>query len=94
MKAWQREARILRADDQVLKRYRLERRDEGDLAHFAVTGGSAPYTLTLSKSWAADPECSCPDGQNRGVRGYCKHAMAAMLREPDLRCQLLEAYLE
>ncbi|MSP56255.1 MAG: hypothetical protein EXR69_11730 [Myxococcales bacterium] len=93
MRASERDTRVLRAAREVLAKYQLIRTTVDDEARFAVTGGSRPYSLSLSITWARPPTCTCPDSQHVEVKGYCKHAIAAMLSEPDLRCQLLEAYL-
>jgi hypothetical protein len=68
-------------------------RDAGDVIRFDVTGGTQPYVVTLSRSWAKAPSCTCPDANRDGVGGYCKHTMALMLREPEFQCQLLELFL-
>ena len=93
MRADERNRRITRAVQDVLTKYSFVRTDVGDEARFLVTGGSSPYTLVVSKTWAHPPKCSCPDNSTHNTGGYCKHAMGAMLKELDLRGQLLEVYL-
>ena len=93
MKNHQRDPRVRRAVTEVLAKYQFTRTDVGDEARFAVTGGFRPYTLTLSKTWAFPAKCSCDDKEKLGDKDYCKHAMAVMMQNDDLRCQLLEVYL-
>ncbi len=93
-----RDARFLRAAQQVLKEYTIarQRRSGSDAVRFEVTGGGGPYTVTVHPEWAAPPECTCPDAQRRARTqnaGYCKHLIAVLLSNEDLKCQLLELFL-
>lgn len=90
MPAFQRDARLLRAARVVLKDYKLEAQGDGK---FLVTGPNQPYRVTVSPEWSAAPRCTCPDNQRATTGGYCKHVIAVLLREPALRCQLLELFL-
>jgi uncharacterized Zn finger protein len=93
-----RDARFLRAAADVLKKYKITRRaalEEGR-AVFDVSGGQQPYVVTVHPEWAADPACTCPDAAKRAKifsGGYCKHIMAVLLSNDDLRGQLLEVFL-
>ncbi len=104
-----RDRRFLRAAQDVLTKYRIVRHDpppepaagrrargsDGCIV-FEVTGGTAPYTVTVHPEWAKAPACTCPDaGQGARERnaGYCKHIIAVLLSNDDLRCQLLELFL-
>jgi uncharacterized Zn finger protein len=93
-----RDARFLRAAQQVLKEYTIarQRRAGGGPVVFEITGGEAPYTVTVHPEWAAPPTCSCPDAQRRAKSqnaGYCKHIIAVLLSNEELKCQLLELFL-
>lgn len=92
----ERDQRFQRAVQQVLGRYRLERReDEAGVVCIRVEGGAEPYEVTLRLDWSHPPACSCPDAIHRRPvhGGFCKHTVAVLLRWPDLRCQLLTAIL-
>ena len=86
----QRDARLLRAGRDVLSRYRFVELEPG---LYRVEGGSKDYTLRLSMDGSAAPVCSCPDNQRAHIAGFCKHAIAGLMREPALRYQLLELFL-
>jgi hypothetical protein len=86
----QRDARLLRAARDVLQRYRFVELGPGQLR---VEGGSRDYVLQLSLDGSEAPRCSCPDNRRTEIGGFCKHAIAGLLREPSLRYQLLELFL-
>ncbi len=88
--------RMQRALRQVLPRYQLVRSDRADgLVVVEVSGGAQPYEVRAPAAWSEPPQCSCPDALHRRPLhgGFCKHALAVLLRWPDLRCQLLDAIL-
>lgn len=86
----QRDARLMRAARVVLQEYRFEPLGPGRLR---VTGPHSRYEVDISPDWSAPPRCSCPDNRRDTTAGYCKHVIAAMLRDDALRCQLLELFL-
>jgi hypothetical protein len=91
-----RDQRFLRAATNVLQNYALDRSDDGDLVRIKVTGGKQPYQLEISKAWNFAPGCSCPDASHRAqeqTAGFCKHIIAALIINEDLRCQLLDVIL-
>ncbi len=93
---FERDQRFRRAVQQVAQRYQLERVDEPSGAVvITVTGGSRPYTVQLRPDGVEPPACTCPDAIHRVELhgGFCKHVVAALLRWPDLRHQLLAAIL-
>ncbi len=95
---WARDQRFLRAAQQVLAKYAIRRRVPGPdrLERFDVTGGQAPYVVTIDPDWGEDPTCTCPDAQQMGKElnaGYCKHVIGVLLSNDALRCQLLELFL-
>lgn len=57
-----RDARFLRAAQDVLKRYSIarQRRAGSDAVRFEITGGDAPYTVTVHPEWAAPPTLQSP----------------------------------
>jgi len=94
-----RELRFLRAAQEVLKRYRITRPEspmaDGALL-FEVAGGQEPYYVRVHPQWAHPPTCTCPDASRLALLrngGYCKHIIAILLREQELRGQLLELLL-
>ena len=95
---WARDRRFLKAAAEVLKKYQIRRRSAGAdrLARFDVTGGQAPYVVTVDPDWELGPTCTCPDAQDLGKTlnaGYCKHVIGVLLQQDGLRCQLLELFL-
>ncbi len=86
----QRDARLLRAARDVLQRYRFVELAPGQLR---VEGGAQDYTVQLSLDGSAAPSCTCPDQRRPEIAGFCKHVIAALLRDPSLRYQLLELFL-
>ena len=70
---------------------------EGDGGEVVVTvrGGAQPYEVRVLPDGFVPPSCSCPDAIHRRPLhgGFCKHAVAVLLRWPDLRHQLLSAIL-
>ena len=64
----------------------------GKTWRFRVTGGSAPYTVVVDPGWGEVPRCTCPYASH-GDSWWCKHALAVLLREDELRCQLLDILL-
>lgn len=90
------EQRFLRARHEVLGSYRFERADGSEgTTLVTVEGGARPYCVALNRGWTEPPACDCPDAVHRRAEhgGYCKHAVAVLLRWPDLRAQLLSAIL-
>jgi hypothetical protein len=92
---FERDQRFRRAVHQVARHYKLDRADSDQGVSITVTGGRQPYTVQLDVDGAAPPACTCPDAIHRVDLhgGYCKHVVAALLRWPDLRHQLLAAIL-
>jgi hypothetical protein len=94
-----RDMRFLKAANEVLKRYRLKRRETlgaDGCCCIEITGGSADYLVAVHPDWAARPTCTCPDA-SRLARvhngGYCKHIIGVLLGEKDFQYQLLELLL-
>ena len=61
-----------------------------------ITGGTSDYVVKIHPEWLVNPQCSCPDAEQRAkesARGYCKHIIAVLLSNEEFRCQLLEAFL-
>jgi hypothetical protein len=90
-----RDVRVLRAARDVLTKYRITRRSvagaDPNLRVFNVEGGGAPYIVSVDVDWQQAPTCTCPDHRRSG--GFCKHAIGVLLKDDELRCQLLELFL-
>lgn len=89
----QRDARIVRAAYEVLQNYRFERENHEGAVQVSVFGGTLPWVVEASLTWEYSPRCCCPDGGRGANFGYCKHVIAVLMREPDLRPQLLDLFL-
>ncbi len=90
--------RFLRAVREVLASYQIVRGTAGKRGGipFDVRGGTEPYSVMVQPDWSAPPTCTCPDahrGAKRHNDGYCKHIVAILLTNEDLRGQLLELFL-
>jgi hypothetical protein len=97
-----RDDRWWRAIQDVRKRYTLTRHPpKKEQIPFTVTGGTNPYTVTVSSTWSQLPKCSCPDGKRLAKtylpathsRVFCKHLVATLLDNPDIRYQLIDNLL-
>jgi uncharacterized Zn finger protein len=58
--------------------------------------GRTPTPSAFRFDWAVSPTCTCPDARRRAKEhneGYCKHIIAVLLSNQDLRCQLMELFL-
>jgi hypothetical protein len=86
----QRDARLLRAARDVLNRYRFIELAPGQLR---VEGGTRDYEVQLSLDGESAPRCTCPDNRRPEVGGFCKHAIAVLIRDPAQHYQLLELFL-
>ncbi len=91
-----RDQRYLRAAEDVIRRYTLDRAEDDDgVAVFTINGGTRPYTVQVFPDWSATPTCTCPDAVHRAelTGGFCKHVIAVPLKHDDLRYQLLDVML-
>ena len=108
MDYWQREVRLARAAEQVLKRYRLERhtrvrsvdgkmvRVNPEVERFQVSGGSQTYEVIVHNDWSQTATCTCPDFRRHWPAKqdlFCKHILAVLMKHEDVRHQLLDALL-
>lgn len=88
-----RERRLAKAVREVAKSYRITEAPGG---RFSVTGGQRDYEVVVHRDWSAPATCTCPDAVRGGADaagGCCKHVIAVLLQDPDLRCQLLDVLL-
>jgi len=61
--------------------------------HFCVREGARSFDVHICAEWSADPRCTCAEARRSDFQGFCRHTVALLLREPHLRCQLLEFFL-
>ncbi len=85
-----RELRLMRAAREVLVTYTLVPTGVGEIT---VQGGRKPYVVRFCPSWTREPKCDCPDGSRPGIELYCKHVVAVLMSQVELRPQLLELFL-
>lgn len=92
------DGRLLKAAREVLRRARLVRHPAGPdgLVRVAVVERSGTSTVTADPAWVKAPECTCHDywmNARFGNGQWCRHAIAVLVAEEDLRCQLIDALL-
>ena len=94
-----RDARVLRAVREVMKRYEITEQPETqpaaevDLRRFVLTGGSKTWQVEVDPRWQTPPHCDCPDARRVAEPNgatFCKHAIAVLLSHDDLRHQLID----
>ena len=91
----QRRKRILRATQDVLKRYEIAPQEpiEGRLV-FALRGGTKVWRVEVHPQGATPPTCTCPDFAYRFHKSVaCKHVLAVLLSHPNLRVLALDCFL-
>ena len=98
MNANLRDARLLRAVRDVMKRYSFSRgaSARGEIVEVEVSRRGASYTVEIDPSWRRPPSCTCPDADRiRDASGatFCKHAIAALLSDDKHRHQLIDLLL-
>ena len=91
-----RQDRTRRAVQQVIARYTITPGPplEGRLV-FSLHGGSAVWRVEVDPTAATLPTCTCPDFVHRGAIGdhACKHVLAVLFGQPELRAQALDYFL-
>lgn len=87
------DSRFLRAAHDVGKRYGFAQARNGSMRRVTVTGGSKDYEVSASVHWDVMAECTCPDAKRLAHGGFCKHVIAVLMRDADLRCQLIDVLL-
>ena len=90
-----RRVRVDRARNQVLAKYRIVPEAEvNGLLRFALHGGSQAWIVSVDPTAVRQPKCTCPDFTQRGGEQFaCKHILAVLLSQPQLRFQALEFLL-
>ena len=93
------ETKALRAAREVLRRGRIDVLGDAPdgIKRFCVTDrGGKMETVTADPAWAKKATCTCMQQYvNTQFKGtdLCPHIVAVLVREEDLRCQLLEVLL-
>jgi len=89
---------LLKAARETLRRGKFMRQDspEDHLVRFSIIERSGTSTVTVDPDWARAPSCSCYDhwqSMRYGPSPWCRHIVAVMAREEELRCQLIDLLL-
>lgn len=93
------ETKALRAAREVLRRGHIEAQKPAPdgVKKFCVTDrGGKMETVTADPAWVKRPTCTCMQQYvNNQFKGtdLCPHIVAVLVREEDLRCQLLDVLL-
>jgi hypothetical protein len=91
-----RDQRLLRASQAVNGKYKFIREDNDEhLVHFDVHGGTHVYRICVSRTNGHRLSCSCPDAQRNAKTSklLCKHLIAVLMANADLRFHLLDILL-
>jgi hypothetical protein len=95
-----RDARILRAVQDVVKGYALTEvaGEAGGRRTFRLARGREhSYCVRVDPTWRTRPACDCPDAVERLAAEqdvvFCKHVVAVLLQTEDLRHQLIDLFL-
>ena len=80
---------------ETLKRAQFVTRagDGGGTVEVTVIERSGTWTVTADREWVLEPTCTCHDFWARARWGYgpwCRHVVAVLVRQEELRCQLLD----
>ena len=96
MDLFARDQRMLRAAQEVSKRYEIEETGGGNPVCFRVAHGKTEYAVGVTLDWSEPASCTCPDAVYRARncnRGFCKHIIAVLMKDKRLSCQLLDLIL-
>ena len=91
-----RDQRFLRATKSILGKYKFIREDDdAQTVHFDVHGGERVYRVSVPRKENHRLSCSCPDAKRftRSPDQFCKHLIAVLMSNEDLRFHLLEVLL-
>ncbi len=89
-----RDARLLPAAQALLARASFTALGDLDgLRRVEVRDGPKRYEVRVDPAWGAAPSCACPEARRPGSTAPCPHAIAVLLSDDELRCQLLEVFL-
>lgn len=91
-----RDQRLLRATRSVQDKYKFIREDDDpDLVHFDVHGGAQIYRICVPRANGRRLSCSCPDAKrhSKDPNLLCKHLIAVLMTNSDLRFHLLDILL-
>jgi hypothetical protein len=91
-----RDQRFLRASTSVLDKYKFVREDDDmQTVHFDIHGGDKVYRVSVPRADQQRLTCSCPDSKrfSKSPDQFCKHLVAVLMSNQDLRFHLLEALL-
>jgi predicted nucleic acid-binding Zn finger protein len=92
------DTRILRAARETLRRGRFVPQDpaEGGSRRIAVIERGGTSYVSVDPAWVRSPTCTCYDHQMNarlGMQPWCRHIVAVLAKEEELRCQLIDMLL-
>ena len=91
-----RDQRFLRATRSVQNKYKFIREDDDEQSvHFDVHGGQQIYRISVPRTNGGRLSCSCPDARRNAQTNQllCKHLIAVLMSNQDLRFHLLDTLL-
>lgn len=92
------DTRILRAARETLRRGRFVPQEPGEdgCVRIAVVERGGTSYVVADPAWIKTPTCTCYDHQMNarlGMAPWCRHIVAVLAKEEDLRCQLIDMLL-
>jgi predicted nucleic acid-binding Zn finger protein len=92
------DSRVLKSAREVLRRGHFVRHspDSESRVRFSIVERGGTSTVTADPAWTRPPVCDCYDHRtNARFRSgeWCRHIVAVLAKEEDLRCQLIDLLL-
>jgi len=92
------DAAMLKSARETLRRGRFVRQDSpGERwVRVSIVERNGTSAVSVDRSWEQAPSCSCHDHWQNvryGPGPWCRHVVAVMAREEELRCQLIDLLL-
>ena len=92
------DSRALKSAREVLRRGKFVKHPVGEdgLVRVAIVERTGTATVTADPAWVKPPACTCNDywGNVRfGTENWCRHVVAVLAKEEELRCQLIDLLL-
>lgn len=89
---------LLKAARETLRRGKFIRQGtpEDRAVCFSIVERNGTSSVSVDRAWEQAPSCSCHDHWQNvryGPGPWCRHVVAVMAREEELRCQLIDLLL-
>jgi predicted nucleic acid-binding Zn finger protein len=89
---------LLKAARETLRWGKFVRLDHAPdrLIRISIVERSGTSAVSVDREWVQAPACSCHDHWTNvrfGQGPWCRHVVAVMVREEELRCQLIDLLL-